>query len=86
MAAPNRLTEIRARLEAATTTGWYDPQSVEALTPWRGAAAAMVAHAPSDIAWLLEEVERARASETVAWEICERAQEILDAGDDDDDT
>ena len=54
---PDRLAEIRARLDAAnlpTYTGW-DPA-------WNSRAFEgkhdFIAHAPADIAWLLDEVER----------------------------
>jgi hypothetical protein len=65
----DRPQEIRARLDAATVTGWYDQTSVQALTPWSGVVAEMVAHAPADIAWLLDEVERLRRDDSVAQDV-----------------
>jgi hypothetical protein len=71
----DRLAEIRARLDAATPGPWdYDhiTRNVEADSRWlpdkRHVVAPMVghfdgtliAHAPADIAWLLDEVERLR--------------------------
>jgi ubiquinone biosynthesis protein UbiJ len=72
---PDRLAEIRARLDAATPGPWdYDhiTRNVEADSRWlpdkRHVVAPMVghfdgtliAHAPADIAWLLDEVDSLR--------------------------
>jgi len=48
------LPEIEARLEAATRHSMKD----EAATRYIPAYADFIAHAPEDIAWLLEEVKR----------------------------
>lgn len=72
---PDRLTEIRARLDAATPGPWKRSLSGSRYNPWkvhRGAIlvalsgespedADLIAHAPADIAWLLAEVEELRA-------------------------
>lgn len=74
---PDRLQEIRARLDAATPGPWqYHPDPIGALcgpdgrniiTPYAGYGDSsdwpdinLIAHAPADIAWLLDEVERLR--------------------------
>ena len=58
---PDRLAEIRARLDAATTLP-VSPHSVTLFPIDRKrdekAERAFIAHAPADIAWLLDEVER----------------------------
>lgn len=69
----NRLQEIRARLDAATPGPWEEggfdrPWSVtagrfvldERSSATRQADADLIAHAPADIAWLLDELERCR--------------------------
>ena len=69
-----RIAEIRARLDAATPGPWKRSLSGSHYNPWkvhRGAIlvalsgeavedADLIAHAPADIAWLLDEVERLR--------------------------
>ena len=59
---PDRLQEIRARLDAATTVSEW--QRTMTLYPSeygdRRAQKRFIAHAPADIAWLLDEVERLR--------------------------
>lgn len=63
----DRIAEIRARLDA-----WSGMHPVEqSLTHPEEYVA--------DISWLLDQLEKARASEFVAWEIAERAQEITDS-------
>ena len=74
----DRLTEIRARLDAATPGPWVVTGqeiltvAVDGQTGWeslvadvwhRDRDADLIAHAPADIAWLLDEVERLRAQE-----------------------
>jgi hypothetical protein len=54
---PDRLAEIRARLDAATPGEWPFGEMVRHLLP---PDADLIAHAPADIAWLLAEVERLR--------------------------
>lgn len=49
----DRLTEIRARLDAATPEWNYDNDQ-------SGEDVDLINHAPADIAWLLAEVERLR--------------------------
>jgi uncharacterized small protein (DUF1192 family) len=57
---PDRLAEIRARLDAATTLP-VSPHSVTLFPIDRRrdeiAERAFIAHAPADIAWLLDEVD-----------------------------
>ena len=70
---PDRLAEIRARLDAATPGPWFhypgepwvtnatdEPRIIVATVSPRmtGDNADLIAHAPADIAWLLAEVER----------------------------
>ena len=56
---PDRLQEIRARLDAATPEWNYDNDQ-------SGADVDLINHAPSDIAWLLDEVERLRNTKVSA--------------------
>jgi hypothetical protein len=60
----DRIAEIRARLDAATTLP-VSPHSVTLFPIDRKrdekAERAFIANAPADIAWLLDEVERVRA-------------------------
>lgn len=73
---PDRLQEIRARLDAATPGPWEVWENgTMVCAPDRDAPGAyhdialafsslgdqhLIAHAPADIAWLLDEVERLR--------------------------
>lgn len=75
----DRITEIRARLDAATPGLWedydpgdgthrlYAPDDVKLLGPLgqghvlRAGDADLIAHAPEDLAFLLDEVERLRS-------------------------
>lgn len=71
----DRLTEIRARLDAATPGPWHkhddEPWVTNSATPpmriiatgLRGQRenADLIAHAPADIAWLLDELQMAYA-------------------------
>ena len=66
---PDRIAEIRARLDAATPgpwlvrNGWVDLNNLHGdVIPvgHNDADADLIAHAPADIAWLLDEVERLR--------------------------
>lgn len=73
----DRLQEIRARLNAATPGPWHrhddEPWVTNSATPpmriiatgLRGQRenAELIAHAPADIAWLLDEVERLRSEQ-----------------------
>ena len=78
---PDRLAEIRARLDAATPGPWENTDDWSVVTAvvrqrskWlpdyempvadvgQPVNADLIAHAPADIAWLLDEVEAARAS------------------------
>ncbi len=61
---PDRLAEIRARLDAATP----GPTPRVALRERQHGMDALYAHAPADIAWLLDEVERYRRLARVARE------------------
>lgn len=62
----DRLTEIRARLDAATTTMpganermvWESDRLYRVEDDRDRASQALYRHAPADIAWLLEEVDR----------------------------
>ena len=60
---PDRLAEIRARFDAATTLP-VSPHSVTLFPIDRKrdekAERTFIAHAPADIAWLLDEVEQQR--------------------------
>jgi len=72
MPETDRLQEIRARLDAATPGPWiiYEDEETGQLDPWDDEGmhpildsqsnADLIAHAPADIAWLLDEVERSR--------------------------
>ena len=59
----DRLTEIRARLDAATPGEWPMGALVPYLLP---SDADHIAHAPADIAWLLDEVERVTNERDIA--------------------
>jgi hypothetical protein len=66
----DRLQEIRARLDAATPGPWiiHEDEETGQLDPWDDdgmhpildsqSNADLIAHAPDDIAWLLQEVAR----------------------------
>lgn len=73
---PERLQEIRARLDAATPGPWKRDRheiltvDVDDETGWETciadaygdpADADLIAHAPDDLRWLLDEVERLRS-------------------------
>ena len=79
---PDRLAEIRSRLDAATPGPWTNDlewDEVDAIVvpkikyfdPYRACVARvgnppnadLIAHAPADIAYLLDEVERLRAND-----------------------
>ena len=65
---PDRLQEIRARLnaQAGTTKGtnermvWVSDREYVMQDDYQRARRDFIAHAPADIAWLLDEVERLR--------------------------
>jgi len=73
---PDRLAEIRARLDAATPGPWTPEETQRGHDIWWQPGEGMrdgrvanvyverdahfIAHAPADIAWLLDEVERLR--------------------------
>ena len=69
----DRLQEIRARLDAATTTMpganermvWESDRSYRVEDDRDRASRALYHHAPADIAWLLAEVERLRRDDSV---------------------
>ena len=73
----DRLQEIRARLDAATTTMpganermvWESDRSYRVEDDRDRASRALYHHAPADIAWLLAEVERLRRDEPVAQDV-----------------
>lgn len=89
---PDRLAEIRARLDAATPGPWVYPEddltriqasdgvSVAVITR-RIDDADLIAHAPADIAWLLDEVEQLRESLDIEreWSGGSRAAELRHA-------
>ena len=76
----DRIAEIRARLDAATPGPWHkhddEPWVTNSATPpmriiatgLRGQPenADLIAHAPADIAWLLDEVERVTLERDIA--------------------
>jgi predicted subunit of tRNA(5-methylaminomethyl-2-thiouridylate) methyltransferase len=80
---PDRLAEIRARLDAATVAGWGDEKWVETFTPLRSVGARFIAHAPADIAWLLAELERYRADEAERVRISGELRRLLNEREDD---
>jgi len=65
----DRIEEIKARLGAATTSSWYDNDLVA--QTGRTEDAEFIAHAPEDIAYLLERLEESEAlidlAETAWW-------------------
>ena len=73
----DRLQQIRARLDAATTTMpganermvWESDRSYRVEDDRDRASRALYHHAPADIAWLLAEVERLRRDEPVAQDV-----------------
>ena len=86
---PDRLQEIRARLDAATPGPWENEFGVVAdangnrhyipneYGDWDNPADPdFIAHAPADIAWLLDEVERLRNTKVSV------AQPLCDGGED----
>jgi len=77
---PDRLAEIRARLDAATQEPWVvvhetlrDPADTDILVG-NDALQDCIAHAPADIAWLLDEVEQQRQEiDRLRYEVMRRA-------------
>ncbi len=95
---PDRLAEIRARLDAAQTriehnAGWCDDsqhQRVVQMNDMREVCVVadtgerkFIAHAPADIAWLLDEVERYRADEAERGRISGELRRLLNEREDD---
>lgn len=68
---PDRLAEIRARLDAATFQpdergfGAVQMWSDGTITVYGPGNAEMIAHAPADIAWLLDELEKMKENLSV---------------------
>ena len=60
-AMPDRAADIRARLAAAGENGDLPWPEIDYWDFERPADADLIAHAPDDLAWLLDEVERLEA-------------------------